>query len=52
MTFSEDTERMLVELFGGLSIALARSFRLIDPALENPSTQHWDRACDFFRLIF
>src|ERR1700734_2311499 len=33
VTFSEDTERMLPELFGGLSIALARSFRLIDPNL-------------------
>ncbi|ORW41727.1 hypothetical protein AWB90_20820 [Mycobacterium paraense] len=52
VTFSEDTEQMLLELFGGLGIALARSFRLIDPALENPSTQHWDRACDFFRLTF
>ena len=52
VTFNEDTERMLPELFGGLSIALARSFRLIDPKAENPSTQHWERARDFFRLIF
>jgi hypothetical protein len=52
VTFSEDTEQMLPELFGGLGIALARSFRLIDPTLENPSTEHWDRARDFFRLIF
>lgn len=52
VTFSEDTERMLPELFGGLSVALARSFRLIDPTSENLSTQHWDRACAFFRLIF
>ena len=27
VTFAEDTERLLPELFGGLSIALARSFR-------------------------
>jgi replication initiation and membrane attachment protein DnaB len=52
VTFDEDTEQMLPELFGGLSIALARSFRLIDPTLENPSTQHWDRALTLFRLIF
>jgi Domain of unknown function (DUF1931) len=52
VTFNEDTERMLPELFGGLSIALARSFRLIDPKAENPSTQHWERARDIFRLIF
>jgi hypothetical protein len=52
VTFSEDTERLLVELFGGLSIALARSFRVIDPTLENPSTQHWDRAFALFRMLF
>lgn len=52
VTFSEDTERMLPELFGGLSIALARSFRLVDPNSKNPSTEHWQRACAFFRLIF
>jgi hypothetical protein len=52
VTFSEDTEQMLPELFGGLSIALARSFRLIDPTSDTPSTQHWERAFAFFRLIF
>ena len=52
VTFSEDTEQMLPELFGGLSIALARSFRLIDPKLANPSTQDWERAREIFRLIF
>jgi hypothetical protein len=52
VTFSEDTERLLLELFGGLSVALARSFRVIDPTSKNPSTQHWDRAFALFRLIF
>ena len=52
VTFSEDTEHLLPELFGGLSIALARSFRLIDPTSVKPSTQHWDRASALFRLIF
>ena len=52
VTFSENTERLLVELFGGLSIALARSFRVIDPTSENPSTQHWDRAFALFRMLF
>lgn len=52
VTFSESTDRLLVELFGGLSIALARSFRVIDPTSENPSTQHWDRAFALFRMLF
>ena len=52
VTFDEDTEEMLPELFGGLSIALARSFHVIDPTLVSPSTQHWDRAFTLFRLLF
>ncbi|HZA11707.1 DUF1931 family protein [Mycobacterium sp.] len=50
-TFDEDTEQLLPELFGGLSIALARSFRVIDPKLTNPSTEHWERAFAIFRLV-
>jgi hypothetical protein len=52
VTFAEDTERLLPELFGGLSIALARSFRVVDPKLSNPSTEHWDRVFTLFRLVF
>lgn len=51
VTFAEDTEQLLPELFGGLSIALARSFRVIDPTLANPATEHWARAFDMFRLV-
>lgn len=52
ITFGGDTERLLPELFGGLSIALARSFRVIDPTLTNPRTEHWTRAFELFRLVF
>jgi hypothetical protein len=52
ITFSEETEAMLPEVFGGMSIALARSFRLLEPDLVNPMTQHWDRAFELFQLIF
>lgn len=52
VTFDDDTEQALPELFGGLSIALARSFRVINPTLENPSSRHWDQAFALFRLMF
>jgi hypothetical protein len=51
VTFAEDTERLLPELFGGLSIALARSFRVVDPKVSTPSTEHWDRVFALFRLV-
>jgi hypothetical protein len=52
VTFAEDTERLLPELFGGLSVALARSFRVVDTTVSNPSTEHWDRVFTLFRLLF
>jgi hypothetical protein len=51
VTFGEATEDVLGEGFGGLSIALARSFRILDPEVRNPSTEHWERAFTLFRLL-
>jgi hypothetical protein len=51
VTFGEETEDVLIEVFGGISLALARSFGVIDPQVRNPSTAHWERAFDLFRLL-
>lgn len=52
VTFSEETEDMLVELFGGLAVALARTFRAVDPEVANPGTEHWERVTTIFRQVF
>ncbi|WP_082959129.1 DUF1931 family protein [Mycobacterium sp. 852002-51613_SCH5001154] len=52
VAFAEDAERLLPELFGGLSIALARSFRVVDATMSNPSTEHWNRVFTLFKLVF
>jgi hypothetical protein len=52
VTFSEETEEMLPELFGGLSIAFARAFRTVDPEVVHPATDHWDRVTDLFRQVY
>jgi hypothetical protein len=51
VTFGEETEDVLVEVFGGISLSLARSFHVVDPQVRNPSTDHWDRTFDLFRLL-
>jgi hypothetical protein len=43
---------MLPEVFGGLSVALARTLRVIDPKLTNPTKSDWERSFALFRLIF
>jgi hypothetical protein len=46
-----ETEARLPEVAGGLSVALARSFRIVDPQLHNPETAHWARAFRLFDLL-
>jgi hypothetical protein len=36
---------------GGLSVALARSFKIVDPTLRHPQTKHWDMAFALFDLL-
>jgi uncharacterized protein DUF1931 len=52
ITFADDTEQLLPELFGGLSVALARTLRVLDPTVSNPSSDLWDRVFTLFRLVY
>jgi len=47
----ETLERELPEVFGGVSVALARSFRLIDAEVKAVHSEEWDRAFNLFRLV-
>jgi hypothetical protein len=48
---SEECEGLLPEIAGGLSVALARVFTIIDPVLKNPSSEHWERSFRIFNLL-
>jgi hypothetical protein len=52
LDLSYETEARLPEMAGGLSVALARSFTIIDPDLKNPATEHWERSFRIFDLLF
>jgi hypothetical protein len=51
LALSEATEVRLPSVVGGLSVALAQSFKIIDPKLKNPSSEHWERAFRIFDLL-
>src|ERR1700716_2646940 len=51
IAISEETESRLPGVAGGLSLALARTFRIIDPGLKNPATQQWEQAFQIFDLL-
>jgi Domain of unknown function (DUF1931) len=51
LAYGEDTEARLPEVVGGLSVALARAFKIIDGDLKNPQTEHWQRCFRIFDLL-
>lgn len=50
-TPDEETEAAYPDIIGGLSVALAQSFKILHPDLKNPQTQHWDEARAVFDLL-
>jgi hypothetical protein len=51
MDYSDETRAKLPEIAGGLSVALARSFKIVNPDLKNPMSQDWDKAFKLFDLL-
>ncbi len=51
LAYGEETEAKLPEIVGGLSYALARSLRIVNPDLKNPQTRHWETAFQLFDLL-
>jgi hypothetical protein len=51
LPYGKETERRLSGIVGGLSVALAHSFKIIDPDLKNPATEHWRRSFQIFDLL-
>jgi hypothetical protein len=48
---ADETEAGLPQIAGGLTVALARAFKLIDPKLKNPRAEHWERVARVFDLL-
>jgi hypothetical protein len=51
VAIGDDTKDRLPAVAGGLSVALARTFKIIDPKVVNPSSEHWERAFRVFELL-
>jgi hypothetical protein len=50
-TLSEETQARLPLLFGGISVALARTFHVLDAELTAVHTDEWDRAFSVVRIL-
>jgi hypothetical protein len=48
---SDATQARLPLLFGGISMALARIFKLVEPDIKAVHSAEWERAFSLFRLL-
>jgi hypothetical protein len=48
---SAETEAQLAEIAGGITVALARAFKLLDPNMRNPHNEQWERVTRLFELL-
>lgn len=51
LAIRDETEASLAAIAGGLSVALARAFKLIDPDVKHPTTEDWERTLQIFDLL-
>lgn len=51
LAYGIETEADLPRIVGGLSVALARTFKIIEPDLKNPHGEQWERAFRIFSLL-
>jgi Domain of unknown function (DUF1931) len=51
VSLSEEALDRLPDVVGGLSVALARIFKILDPDVKNPQTSHWERSFRVFDLV-
>jgi hypothetical protein len=51
IALGEDAQAHLALVVGGISLALARTFTILDPGVKNPSTDHWERGFRLFDLL-
>ncbi|MER7661469.1 MULTISPECIES: DUF1931 family protein [unclassified Streptomyces] len=48
---TEETEARYPEILGGLTVALAETFKIVFPDLKNPQTKHWETVTKVFDLL-
>ncbi|MGA1874167.1 MAG: DUF1931 family protein [bacterium] len=49
--YSEETRGKLPEIVGALTVSLAKTFKVLDPDLKNPRSEHWEQAFSIFNIL-
>ncbi len=48
---AEETNARMPYFIGGLTISLAKTFKVLDPQLKNPREEHWESVFEIFDML-
>ncbi|WP_294948034.1 DUF1931 family protein [Sulfurivirga sp.] len=51
LEYEDELVQKLPDILGGMTYALARTFKIVDPSLKNPQTKDWDKVEAIFDLL-
>jgi hypothetical protein len=51
MDYDDETRNRIPLIAGGMSLAMARTFKIIDPELKTPGSEDWDRVFRVFNQL-
>lgn len=52
LAYSAELEAQLPELVGALTVAIAKTFKVLAPDLKNPQSEDWERLEQLFELLY
>jgi hypothetical protein len=51
LPYSDESDEQLPLIAGGLSVALARTFKIMDPKMKHAATSQWEQALEIFNQL-
>jgi len=51
LPYDEDLEKKIPEIFGGITMSLAKVFKQVNPKLKNPATVEWEQVEGIYEIL-
>ena len=51
LPYSKDLEGRIPEITGGITVSLAKIFKVLEPQLKNPGTEEWEKVEQIYQIL-
>jgi hypothetical protein len=51
LSYSDELEKKIPEITGGITVSLAKVFKTVDPHLKNPGTEEWEKVEQIYQIL-